>query len=147
MSLPSTPLKAGVGAPGNALGSASAISIPTNISTGLGPDTGQSNQDRAASLNGEVDAINELKEMELLPMLLDLIENLKVGKISPKDFDNVASRIRVRINRCKALVNQIEGLSESPEVGIEKVADLKRRMGKKRAVLCQFRDQAKDMYN
>lgn len=40
--------------------------------------------------------------------------------------------------RGKALVNQISGLSESPEVGIEKVGELEDRMERKRAILEEF---------
>ncbi|GME77520.1 unnamed protein product [Ambrosiozyma monospora] len=39
-------------------------------------------------LNHEQSILNELKDMELLPLLLDLIENLRLGKITPKDFGN-----------------------------------------------------------
>ncbi|VEU21602.1 DEKNAAC102456 [Brettanomyces naardenensis] len=109
--------------------------------TGIGTSGSLTQEQRYAALNHEAEVIKELRDMEMLPMLLDLIENLKLGKIAPKDFDNTAGRIRVRINRSKLLVNQIEGLNESPEVGIEKVEDLKRRMQRKREVLLDFRHE------
>ncbi|KAG7851570.1 hypothetical protein KL941_001239 [Ogataea angusta] len=44
--------------------------------------------DEYEQLNNEARALEELRNMDLLPLLLDLVENLKAGKISPKDFDN-----------------------------------------------------------
>lgn len=42
------------------------------------------------------------------------------------------------------MVNQIEGLSDSPEVGIENVEKLQKRMEEKRAVLMNFKEKVKD---
>ncbi|KAG7869480.1 hypothetical protein KL918_001025 [Ogataea parapolymorpha] len=51
--------------------------------------------DEYEQLNNEARALEELRNMDLLPLLLDLIENLKAGKISPKDFDNAVSIKRI----------------------------------------------------
>ncbi len=47
----------------------------------------------------------------------------------------------MRLTRAKSLVNQISGLSESPEAGIEKVGELEKRMERKRDVLEEFQKE------
>ena len=46
--------------------------------------------------------------LELLPLLLDIIEQVKNGELSIKDVDNACGRIRVRINRLKDSRNTVE---------------------------------------
>lgn len=46
--------------------------------------------------------------LELLPFLLDIIEQVKNGELSIKDVDNACGRIKVRINRLKESRNTVE---------------------------------------
>ncbi|GAV27455.1 hypothetical protein PMKS-000923 [Pichia membranifaciens] len=50
----------------------------------------------------------ENMRLELLPLLLDIIEQVKNGELSIKDVDNACGRIRVRINRLKDSRNTVE---------------------------------------
>jgi len=38
-------------------------------------------------------AIQELKNLELLPLVLDIVENVNSGKLLPKDVDNAVSNV------------------------------------------------------
>ncbi|KAG7879951.1 hypothetical protein KL905_001444 [Ogataea polymorpha] len=79
--------------------------------------------DEYERLNNEARALEELRNMDLLPLLLDLIENLKAGKISPKDFDNAVS------------------LDESTESRIKKMEEMKKRIGAKQELLKRFSEE------
>lgn len=48
-------------------------------------------EQRDAEISHEADVIRELQDVELLPILLDLVESLRMGKLAPKDFDNAVS--------------------------------------------------------
>ncbi len=48
-------------------------------------------EQRDAEISHEADVIKELQDVELLPILLDLVESLRMGKLAPKDFDNAVS--------------------------------------------------------
>lgn len=50
-----------------------------------------SQEERSNNLKRESQVISELRDIEVLPMLLDLIEELRLGKLAPKDFDNAVS--------------------------------------------------------
>ncbi|CDK27029.1 unnamed protein product [Kuraishia capsulata CBS 1993] len=88
----------------------------------------------------EQKTLDELKSIELLPLLLDLVEGLKIRRISPKDFDNAAGRIRVRVSRMRTLLNGIEGLDESHQSRLAKMKTMDDRISRKRVVLETFRD-------
>ncbi|GME69748.1 unnamed protein product [[Candida] boidinii] len=92
------------------------------------------------AIQNEQKVLDDIKQIELIPLLLDLIENLKIGKISPKDFDNAVGRIRVRVSRMKNLLNNIEGLDESSDNRIRKMEELKLKIDGKREVLMNFKE-------
>lgn len=48
-------------------------------------------EQRDAEISHEADVIKELQDIELLPILLDLVESLRMGRLAPKDFDNAVS--------------------------------------------------------
>lgn len=52
----------------------------------------------------EIDAKLDLMEdtrLEMVPLLLDIVEQVKTGEISIKDVDNVCGRIRLRLNKLR----------------------------------------------
>lgn len=52
----------------------------------------------------DIDAKLDLMEntrLEMVPLLLDIIEQVKTGEISIKDVDNVCGRIRLRVNKLR----------------------------------------------
>ena len=58
--------------------------------------------------------INEMSNinLEIVPLLLDIIEQIKVGDLPVKDADNACGRIRLRLNKLQEIRNQVEnGLS------------------------------------
>ncbi|KAG7813531.1 hypothetical protein KL921_001077 [Ogataea angusta] len=72
--------------------------------------------DEYEQLNNEARALEELRNMDLLPLLLDLVENLKAGKISPKDFDNaVAAEPNRRAGRVYREPNPEDGGDEEAD--------------------------------
>ncbi|KAI0463081.1 hypothetical protein LJB42_003097 [Komagataella kurtzmanii] len=95
---------------------------------------------RVDQLEKEHIALTEIRKVELLPLLLDLIEELKLGKIEPKDFDNAAGRIRAQISKIRGLLDNVEGLSESSESRINKLRELDEKITRKRQELLDFRE-------
>lgn len=75
------------------LASVLASLVPRSVQL-LGPSTPslQETHDRlVASIDRSENAINEIESVEIIPVLFELLENIKLGKIAPKDFDNAVS--------------------------------------------------------
>ncbi|ANZ75333.1 BA75_02890T0 [Komagataella pastoris] len=103
-------------------------------------DIDEETRSRVDQLEKEHIALTEIRRVELLPLLLDLIEELKLGKIEPKDFDNAAGRIRAQISKIRGLLDNVEGLSESSESRINKLKELDAKITRKRQELLDFRE-------
>ncbi|ODV94491.1 hypothetical protein PACTADRAFT_77075 [Pachysolen tannophilus NRRL Y-2460] len=86
------------------------------------------------------ESLKEIKQMELIPVLLELIEDVKKGKLSPKDFENAAGRLRIRIAKIKALLCDIDGLDESHEERISRINRVNENIEKKKSLLLNFRE-------
>ncbi|GME66919.1 unnamed protein product [[Candida] boidinii] len=128
-----------VGIPGTVPGTTSHSGQPS--STKILDSTGMVDPEvQYEAIQNEQKILDDIKQIELIPLLLDLIENLKIGKISPKDFDNAVGRIRVRVSRMKNLLNNIEGLDESSDNRIRKMEELKLKIDGKREVLMNFKE-------
>ncbi|OWB64452.1 hypothetical protein B5S32_g5674 [[Candida] boidinii] len=128
-----------VGIPGTVPGTTSYTGQPG--STKILDSTGMVDPEvQYEAIQNEQKVLDDIKQIELIPLLLDLIENLKIGKISPKDFDNAVGRIRVRVSRMKNLLNNIEGLDESSDNRIRKMEELKLKIDGKREVLMNFKE-------
>lgn len=79
-----------VGIPGTVPGTTSYTGQPG--STKILDSTGMVDPEvQYEAIQNEQKILDDIKQIELIPLLLDLIENLKIGKISPKDFDNAVS--------------------------------------------------------
>ncbi len=51
----------------------------------------ESKLDEESKLKDAEAAIQELKNLELLPLVLDIVEDVNSGKLLPKDVDNAVS--------------------------------------------------------
>ncbi|CCH41100.1 hypothetical protein BN7_637 [Wickerhamomyces ciferrii] len=82
-------------------------------------------------LKNAEEAIQELKSLELLPLVLDIVEDVNSGKLLPKDVENAAREI----------LRNIHGLSETPEERSVRVEKLKKNITRKSEALQRFREK------
>ena len=73
----------------------------------------------------EFDAIEKLKEFEVLPTLYNLLHDLQTGHIKAKDFDNNAGSLRLKLSLIREYLSQIEGISETVKLREVKIDNLK----------------------
>ena len=73
----------------------------------------------------EFDAIEKLKEFEVLPTLYNLLHDLQTGHIKAKDFDNNAGSLRLKLSLIRQYLSQIEGISETVKLREVKIDNLK----------------------
>ncbi|KAH3667873.1 hypothetical protein WICMUC_005151 [Wickerhamomyces mucosus] len=85
-------------------------------------------------------SIEELKNLELVPLVLDIVEDINSGKLLPKDVDNSAGTIRVRINKAREILKNIHGLSELPEERQKRVDRLTKNIENKSRSLQSFKE-------
>lgn len=75
--------------------------------------------------DAEFDAIEKLKEFEILPTLYNLLHDLQTGHIKAKDFDNNAGSLRLKLSLIRQYLSQIEGISETVKLREVKIDNLK----------------------
>lgn len=86
--------------------------------------------------------LKEVASIELLPILLDLVEKLKLGEISPKDFENATGRIRMRLTRERNLLQEIPDLDLVSEDRIKEIEEQNVHLiGLKKTKLLEFREK------
>lgn len=80
-------------------------------------------------------------EMELLPALIDLVEEMRAGRLSVQEFNNQAGPIRRKLFKIKQnIIMGVSGLDESPEQRDEKVRVLHEMIERKRQLMARFKD-------
>ncbi|ODV58642.1 mediator of RNA polymerase II transcription subunit 9 ASCRUDRAFT_72325 [Ascoidea rubescens DSM 1968] len=60
-----------------------------------------------------LEAIEIIKNFDLLPLTMDILQDLDNNKIKINDLNNLASKIRLRIQRYRDLVRNLEGITET----------------------------------
>lgn len=68
--------------------------------------------DKSDSAASTLEHIRELKEADLIPELFNLLYDLQEGNVIPKDFDNHAGSIRVKLNHMRQVTCGIKGVEE-----------------------------------
>lgn len=58
----------------------------------------------------------ETTRLELIPVLLESVEQVKSGEIEAREFDNSIGRVRVRLQKLNGMFNDIETSFQSMEV-------------------------------
>ncbi|ODQ58319.1 hypothetical protein WICANDRAFT_64455 [Wickerhamomyces anomalus NRRL Y-366-8] len=99
----------------------------------------ESKLDEESKLKDAEAAIQELKNLELLPLVLDIVEDVNSGKLLPKDVDNAAGTLKVRINKAREILRNIHGLSETPDERAARVERLTKNISRKTAALQKLR--------
>ncbi|CCE83309.1 Piso0_003884 [Millerozyma farinosa CBS 7064] len=69
--------------------------------------------DESDSAASTLEYIRQLKEVDLIPELFNLLYDLQEGNVIPKDFDNNAGSIRVKLNHMRQVTRGIKGVDES----------------------------------
>ncbi|ODQ82997.1 hypothetical protein BABINDRAFT_159476 [Babjeviella inositovora NRRL Y-12698] len=88
----------------------------------------------------QVDALAQItRDTELLPALIELIEDVKSGRISVQEFGNHAGPLRRKISRIKQnLVANIDGLEETNDDRQFQINEFKSGIEKKKYVKARF---------
>lgn len=82
-------------------------------------------------------------DMELLPLIMDLIEDVNTGKILPKDLINDSNFIKQRIKNFKATIaNEMESFIDTIDRD-----SLESDINKKEQVLQRFKEQVELRFN
>lgn len=87
----------------------------------------------------DVDPIQKLSDIELLPDLFALIQSLEKGDIQPKDFNNNAGTIRLKANNIRQYLQEVDGICESVNERQEKIKTIRESNEKKVEFLSSFR--------
>ncbi|CAM9021495.1 unnamed protein product [Wickerhamomyces anomalus] len=95
----------------------------------------ESKLDEESKLKDAEAAIQELKNLELLPLVLDIVEDVNSGKLLPKD----AGTLKVRINKAREILRNIHGLSETPDERAARVERLTKNISRKTEALQKLR--------
>lgn len=89
----------------------------------------------------EVDPLKKLADIELLPDLFALLQSLEKGDMQPKDFDNNAGTIRLKVNNVRQYLQEVEGISETVSEREKKIKTIEESNEKKVEFLSQFRER------
>ncbi|CAN3375691.1 hypothetical protein DIURU_001251 [Diutina rugosa] len=92
----------------------------------------------------EFDAIEKLKEFEVLPTLYSLLHDLQTGHIKAKDFDNNAGSLRLKLSLIRQYLSQIEGISETVKSREVKIDNLKTKNYQKWELLQRIKSSIQD---
>lgn len=128
----------------------SKVSSPQLESAELGPTTmasenngGQSDiENKAPDEKAELDThIAQARKIELLPDLFVLLQQLESGEIQAKDFENNSGTIRVKINKLRQHLMQVEGICESVSEREEKIESIRLENERKEKFLASFKER------
>jgi hypothetical protein len=84
-------------------------------------------------------AIENLRELDPLAMVVELLENVTSGKIGAKDVYNEAGPIRSRLSKAKASLQDLEGLDQDMDVRNRMISQLNIKIGRQVELLKSFR--------
>ncbi|KAI5959772.1 uncharacterized protein KGF55_005004 [Candida pseudojiufengensis] len=90
----------------------------TELQDGAQVDSHLSTQEQPKE---EDDPIIKIKQIELLPDLYKILYNISQNKASSKDFVNLSSLTRSKINNLKNIIKEIDGINISPNIMMEKI--------------------------
>ncbi|CAN3355643.1 hypothetical protein DICA3_B13740 [Diutina catenulata] len=103
-----------------------------NVVSGKGKDSGTSE---------ESDAIEKLKDFELLPTLYNLLQDLESGHIKAKDFDNSAGSLRLKLGIIRQYLSQIEGIGETVKLRESRISSLHLKNREKGQILANLKER------
>lgn len=89
----------------------------------------------------EADPLKKLADIELLPDLFALLQGLEKGDMQPKDFNNNAGTIRLKVNNVRQYLQDVEGVCETVSEREKKIKTIEESNEKKVEFLGQFRER------
>lgn len=89
----------------------------------------------------EIETLQKLKDIELLPDLFTLMQSLEKGDLQPKDFDNNAGNIRLKVNTVRQYLQEIDGICETVAERKSKIQAIRQSNEKKVEFLGLFREK------
>ncbi|KAI5950358.1 hypothetical protein KGF54_005175 [Candida jiufengensis] len=81
----------------------------------------ETTEDQSQPQETEEDPISKIKKIELLPNLYTILFDITKGTKSPKDFNNLSSGIRLKINNLKNHIKEIDEIQIPPNLMLEKI--------------------------
>lgn len=103
------------------------------------PEKKKSPLSKDVSAEPDSQILDKLRDIELLPDLFTLIQSLEKGELQPKDFDNNAGNIRLKVNTVRQYLLEIEGICESVAERESKIQTIRQCNGRKVEFLELFR--------
>ncbi|KGQ82355.1 hypothetical protein MEO_05305 [Candida albicans P94015] len=91
----------------------------------------------------DVDPIEKMRSLEILPDLFNLLYDLnneENSKVTPKDFDKYLGSLRLKLSNLKNLMSEVEGINETLSYTLDKIESLKQNNMKKEAFLSNFKN-------
>ena len=91
----------------------------------------------------DVDPIEKMRSLEILPDLFNLLYDLnneENSKVTPKDFDKYLGSLRLKLSNLKNLMLEVEGINETLSYTLDKIESLKQNNIKKEAFLLNFKN-------
>lgn len=89
----------------------------------------------------EGSALDRAEVIELLPNLFTLLQQLEKGELQPKDFDNHAGTIRMKLNEMRQLLLEIDGICEPVEERLEKIEAMRESNLRKKEFIRAFQQR------
>ncbi|SGZ49426.1 CIC11C00000005288 [Sungouiella intermedia] len=89
----------------------------------------------------EVDPLQKLGDIELLPDLFALLQSLEKGDVQPKDFNNNAGTMRLKVNNVRQYLQEVDGICETVNEREKKIKTIEESNEKKVEFLSQFRER------
>ncbi|KAF3988090.1 hypothetical protein FT663_02661 [Candidozyma haemuli var. vulneris] len=91
----------------------------------------------------EESALDKVEVIELLPNLFTLLQQLEKGELQPKDFDNHAGTIRMKLNNMRSLLSEISGICEPVEDRLQKIKAVRESNSRKKEFINAFRERVR----
>lgn len=91
----------------------------------------------------EESALDKVEVIELLPNLFTLLQQLEKGELQPKDFDNHAGTIRMKLNNMRLLLLEISGICEPVEDRLQKIKAVRESNLRKKEFINAFRERVR----
>ncbi|ANB12178.1 hypothetical protein AWJ20_416 [Sugiyamaella lignohabitans] len=110
-------------------------SFSSSVSAGAaagGPGSEASQEQRQQT------AIDSLKQLDPLAMVLNLVEVVQSGKTAPKDVYNAAGPIRLKLSKAKSSLQDLEGLDQTIDERRSTITALEHKIARQTELLRKF---------
>lgn len=87
------------------------------------------------------DSVEKASEIELLPDLFILLQQLESGELQSKDFENHSGPIRVKLGKLKQYLLSVDGICESVPDRQAKIQSIQESNERKESFLASFKDR------